>query len=99
MFQDQILDAMRIDETPQDTRAALKREYNAVFGAGAYDEIPVPDDIKKKEGKIWNGYEYLTPEEHYRFSIAKKRLAAKVGTDSHYAKTIVAKAKEKREKE
>lgn len=99
MFRDLILDAFRLDETPQETRAALKREYDLTFGKGAYARIAVPDAVKKKTGTIFNGYENLSHEEYYRVGVAKKRLAARVGTDSHYAKTIVAKSKEKREKD
>jgi hypothetical protein len=93
MDRSRMLELLQLDEGAAETRAELKRLYNRVFGDGAYTRIEVPEDVAKG-ADVWNGYEKMSAAEYYRFTRAKKKLASLVGTQSHYATTIIAKVKE-----
>ncbi|HQQ00049.1 MAG TPA: hypothetical protein PLY86_16470 [bacterium] len=93
MDRDRIREYLQLDEGPAETRAELKRIYNKIFGDGAYAKIVVPEDVAKG-ADIWNGYEWMSASEYYRFTRAKKKLASLVGTRTHYATGVIAKAKE-----
>lgn len=93
MDREGLLEFLQLDEGSAETRAELKRLYNKVFGDGAYAKIEAPDSVAK-DADVWNGYEKMSAAEYYRFTRAKKKLASLVGTQSHYATTIIAKVKE-----
>lgn len=83
------------------TVAGIKEYYNKVFGPGSYAKIPVSKKSKESKEKIDINVspeqkpEYLSAEEHERYSKAKKKLARFAGTTTHYGRGIVSQVKEK----
>lgn len=94
-------------ESLEKSYRAIRGEYEKEYGEGSWEKIKVPKEEKESEAKAeklpFGSKQKLGPEEHARYTEAKKRLAAKVGMPKEgwglYGRTILAGLKNKKEGE
>jgi len=93
-------------ETFEKSYTAIRNAYEKKYGAGSWSKIKVSKDVKDSKAKAeklpFGSKKKLGPEEHERYTEAKKRLAGALGMPTSgwglYGRTIVGALKNKDEK-
>lgn len=83
------------------TYRAIRNLFEELFGEGSWKRIPIPSDVAESKAKAerlpFGAKQKLTPQERFRYTLAKRILAQAVGMPAFgwglYGRSIKARLK------